>query len=181
RLFLDAVRFVQCPCDYLGDWMVRKMSDKERLEEVVENVVFLRGLTGSLNAELPEDDFWYLYEQAERVQGLEKRIKKELEYVSKYNGKLKKFLQKRKLPPNTLGRHVVEVIMNYVEELEKQNKRYREAIEYIQREIRKAIYTPKKQKWNSDFEREFESGKTRGLIQASDIVKEAIEILEGEK
>lgn len=60
-------------------------------------------------------------------------------------------------------------------------ERYKQTLEYIQKEIHKAIYTPKKQKWNSDFEREFESGKTRGLIQASDIVKEAIEILEGEK
>ena len=60
-------------------------------------------------------------------------------------------------------------------ELKEQNKRYKQALEHIQREIHKAIYTPKKQKWNSDFEREFESGKTRGLIQASDIVKEALE------
>ena len=60
-------------------------------------------------------------------------------------------------------------------------KRYEQVLEYIQREIRKAIYTPKKQKWSSDFEREFERGKTRGLIQFSDIVKEAIEKLESEK
>jgi len=153
-----AVRFAHCLGDYLGDWRVRKVSDKERLEEVVENVVFLRGLTGALNAELPEDDFWYLYEQAERVQELEKEKER---YQS--------------------GRNVAVKTKMKMDELEKQNKRYREAIEYIQREIRKAIYTPKKQKWNSDFEREFESGKTRGLIQASDIVKKAIEILEGEK
>ena len=62
-----------------------------------------------------------------------------------------------------------------------QVKRYKRALEHIQKEIHKAIYTPKKQKWNSDFEREFEKGKTRGLIRASDIVKEAIEVLEGEK
>ena len=62
-----------------------------------------------------------------------------------------------------------------------QAKRYKQALEHIQREIHKAIYAPKKQKWKSDFEREFESGKTRGLIQASDIVKEAIEILDGEE
>ena len=67
-----------------------------------------------------------------------------------------------------------------IEWLIQQNVRYKQALEYIQREIREAIYTPKNNKWNSDFEREFESGKTRGLIQASDIVKEAIEILEGE-
>src|SRR5690606_28656099 len=60
-------------------------------------------------------------------------------------------------------------------------KHYKQALEHIQREIHKAIYTPKKRKWNSDFEREFESGKTRGLIQASDIVKEALEKLEDEE
>lgn len=58
---------------------------------------------------------------------------------------------------------------------EQEIERYREVLEYIQREIRKAIYTPKNNKCNSDFEREFEKGKTRGLIQASDIVKKALE------
>lgn len=67
------------------------------------------------------------------------------------------------------------------QELKEQNKLYKQTLEYIQKEIHKAIYTPKKQKWNSDLEREFEKGKTRGLIQASDIVKEAIEILEAEE
>lgn len=85
---------------------------------------------------------------AEQVQELERK-NKELEYASKYNRELNEFLQKRKLPPNTLGRHVVDVVMDYVEELEKnleygakvavktaeklhyeqqQNKRYREVI-----------------------------------------------------
>ena len=108
--------------------------------------------------DLTEEDIEWLIEQAERVQELE-------EEKERYQS----------------GRNVAVKTKMKMDELEKQNKRYREAIEYIQREIRKAIYTPKKQKWNSDFEREFESGKTRGLIQASDIVKEAIEILEGEK
>ena len=66
-----------------------------------------------------------------------------------------------------------------IEWLFQQNIRYKQALEYIQREIREAIYTPKNNKWNSDFEREFEKGKTRGLIQASDIVKKAIRKLEG--
>ena len=60
------------------------MTDKERLEEVVENVVFLRGLTGTLNAELPEDDFWYLYERAERVQELERKIERYREALEFY-------------------------------------------------------------------------------------------------
>lgn len=68
-----------------------------------------------------------------------------------------------------------------IEWLIQQNVRYKQALEYIQREIRKAIYTPKNNKWNSDFEREFEKGKTIGLIQTSDIVNEAIEALEGER
>ncbi len=79
----------------------------------------------------------------ERVQELENR-NKELEYASKYNGDLNSFLQKRKLPANTLGRHVVNVVMDYVQGLEQkvrvdselfdkqvqQNKRYREALEF---------------------------------------------------
>src|SRR5690606_14612430 len=84
RLLMVTARFDHCLGDYLGDWMVRKVSDKERLEEVVENVVFLRGLTGALNAELPEDDFWYLYEQAEQVQELERKIERFREALEFY-------------------------------------------------------------------------------------------------
>lgn len=56
---------------------------------------------------------------SERVEDTLKR-NKELEHASKYNGELNEFLQKRKLPPNTLGKHVVDVAMDYVEELEKE-------------------------------------------------------------
>ena len=83
----------------------------------------------------------------------------------------------QELESNSYNAHLERLLDKREQEIE----RYREAIEYIQKEIRKAIYTPKKQKWSSDFEREFESGKTRGLIQASDIVKKAIEALEGEE
>ena len=82
----------------------------------------------------------------------------------------------QELESDSYNAHLERLLDRKDQEIE----RYREAIEYIQREIREAIYTPKNNKWNSDFEREFESGKTRGLIRASDIVKEAIEILEGE-
>ena len=105
--------------------------------------------------DLTEEDIEWLIKQAERVQKLEKELDEALDIGLKMEG---------------------DAI-----EWEGKAKRYEQALEYIQREINKAIYTPKKQKWNSDFEREFESGKTRGLIQASDIVKEAIEILEGEE
>lgn len=46
----------------------------------------------------------------------------ELEYASKYNGELNEFLQKRKLPAKSLGSHVVDVVMNHVEELEEAMK-----------------------------------------------------------
>ncbi|CDQ41883.1 hypothetical protein [Virgibacillus salexigens] len=66
-------------------------------------------------------DFKLLIQQAERVKKTVKR-NKELEYASKYNGELNEFLQKRKLPLNTLGRHVVDVVMDYVQELEEESK-----------------------------------------------------------
>ncbi|MCF3942190.1 hypothetical protein [Oceanobacillus alkalisoli] len=72
----------------------------------------------------------------------------ELEYASRYNGELNEFLQKRKLHPRTLGRHVVGVVMDYVEELEEEkyqdprqgmledmhmeNERYKQALENIE-------------------------------------------------
>lgn len=101
-----------------------------------------------------KEDFDWLIQQAERVAvsrkeirtwekaadiwadkntTLEKRAEetakrnKELEYASKYNGELNEFLQKRKLPPNTLGRHVVDVVMERVEELEKDIGNYKKA------------------------------------------------------
>lgn len=99
----------------------------------------------------------------ERVESLENR-NKELEYASKHNGELNEFLQKRKLPPNTLGRHVVDVVMDYVEELEKErierdivrksrsklenqtiqlNRRYRKTIESMKSEINYVLYSHK--------------------------------------
>lgn len=59
---------------------------------------------------------------------------KELDYASQYNGKLNEFLQKRNLPPKLLGRHVVPVVMECVEELEKENKRYKQALEFYANE-----------------------------------------------
>jgi hypothetical protein len=56
-----------------------------------------------------------------------------------------------------------------------ENKRYKQALEYIQR----AIYTQhctKNHKWNT----EFEKGQISGLIQASNIVDKAIRKVEGE-
>ncbi len=102
---------------------------------------------------LSDYDYEWLIKQAERVQKLEKNLDEELDIGLKMEGE--------------------------ANEWEIKAKRYKQALEYIQREIREAIYTPKNNKWNSDFEREFEKGKTRGLIQASDIVKKAIRKLEG--
>ena len=128
------------------------MTDKERLEEIEKNLDPLGyGMGGHLIS--VNDIHWLVKYAKEQAERVQ-----ELESNS-YNAHLERLLDRR----------------------EQQNKRYKQALEHIQREIHKAIYTPKKHKWNSDFEREFERGKTRGLIQASDIVKEALEKLEGEE
>jgi hypothetical protein len=64
---------------------------------------------------------------------------------------------------------------NNMKQLQKQNVRYKQALEYIQR----AIYTQhctKNHKWNT----EFEKGQISGLIQASNIVDKAIRKVEEE-
>lgn len=124
---------------------------KERMEEIRKRTWIHVHIGKDTTAEMPRDDMEYLHSQAKRVQELENR-NKELEYASKYNGELNEFLQKRNLPPNTLGRHVIDVVMDYVQELEhgkehlelikerqedeyrnvyEQNKRYRETLEKI--------------------------------------------------
>jgi hypothetical protein len=62
-----------------------------------------------------------------------------------------------------------------IQKLHRENQRYKQALEYIQR----AIYTQhctKNHKWNT----EFEKGQISGLIQASNIVDKAIRKVEGE-
>lgn len=134
------------------------MTEKELFQEALkwrEHISMLVNYYNDQESFKRLETFDWLIKQAERVQKLEKELDEALNIGLKMEG---------------------EAI-----EWERKAKRYKQALEYIQREIHKAIYTPKKQKWNSDFEREFESGKTRGLIRASDIVKEAIEKLEVEK
>ncbi|WP_079709737.1 hypothetical protein [Paraliobacillus ryukyuensis] len=105
------------------------MTNQERLESIkrIHNddleIAEYAGIT------LTRSHYEWIIQQAEEKQKLERRTK-ELEYASKYNGELNEFLQKRKLSPNTLGRHVVEVVMGYVNDLEKQNKRYEIALEF---------------------------------------------------
>ena len=123
------------------------------------------------------ETFDWLIKQAERVQKLEKELDEALNIGLKMEGEANEWERKAKHYEQALE-HMQREIRKAVYE---QTKRYKQALEYIQREIHKAIYTPKKQEWSSDFEREFERGKTRGLIQALDIVKEVIEKMEGEK
>ncbi|GAB3797283.1 hypothetical protein [Virgibacillus kimchii] len=68
------------------------------------------------------------------IKRLRKRVK-ELEYAAKYNGELNEFLQKRKLPPNTLGRHVVDVVIEFVEELERENRNLIEETGYLEQQV----------------------------------------------
>lgn len=59
----------------------------------------------------------------------------ELEYASRHNGELNEFLQKRNLPSSTLGKHVVKVVMDYVEELEKQVEHHKNLLNKLQDDI----------------------------------------------
>src|SRR5690606_5587789 len=133
------------------------MTDKERLEEIetkYSTLTVSSEKNGTEYTEVDVEDLVFLIQ----------------------NG-FKQAERVQELESNSYNAHLERLLDRKEQEIE----RYREAIEYIQREIREAIYTPKNNKLNSDLEREFEKGKTRGLIQASYIVKDAIEILEGEK
>lgn len=95
----------------------------ERLEDaisVIRNMVKIFHEQQGIGFQLSEHAE-YVIQQAELVEDILKR-NKELEHASKYNGELNEFLQQRNLPPNTLGRHVVDVVIDYVEDLEKSNK-----------------------------------------------------------
>ncbi len=99
-----------------------------RLDEIKWRLGHTLMLTGRQNGKsLFGNDLDWLIQQAERTEDSENR-NKQLEYASMHNGELNEFLQKRKLPPNTLGRHVVDVVMDYVEELEQDLKMANEAI-----------------------------------------------------
>lgn len=87
---------------------------------------WLGDLSKIVSRQKTKEDYEYAKKRTEALGWLIKRVEelenrnKELEYASKYNGELNEFLQKRKLPPSTLGRHVVDVVMEYVEELEEE-------------------------------------------------------------
>src|SRR5690606_7882682 len=138
------------------------MTDKERLEEIKELVKKIESILY---------DKWRQQELTNLIESL---------YYADHINWLINRVEELEQVIGDLDENVAAFETLWLEEKRK-NQLYKQTLEYIQREIRKSIYTPKKQKWNSDFEREFEIGKTRGLIQASDIVKEAIEILESEE
>lgn len=79
------------------------ISDKERLEEIAENTYIHVHLDKETTAELPKHHFEYLYEQTERVTELEEE----------YQGIIDKATSER------------------LDFLERQNKRYREALKEI--------------------------------------------------
>lgn len=108
------------------DWLIQQA---ERVEELKKRCTEIAAESTAQEEKLLKEKQWL----EKRVEELENR-NKELEYASEYNGELNEFLQKRKLPPSTLGRHVVDVVMNYVEDLEKGNERYRRALEEIRNE-----------------------------------------------
>src|SRR5690625_3687832 len=111
----------------------------DKIREIIESKKDDREVAEFAGITLTLTQYDYLIEQAERVEELE---------GSKYRQ---------------------DLIDEHIERLEKQNKRYEQTLEYIQR----AIYTQhctKNHKWNT----EFEKGQISGLIQASNIVAKAI-------
>src|SRR5690606_23926824 len=97
RLFMVAVRLAHCLGDYLGDWMVRKVSDKERLEEIETKYSTLTVSSEKNSTEYTEvnvEDLVFLiqngFKQAERVQELEEGVKEaisDIENISPHEAK----------------------------------------------------------------------------------------------
>ena len=92
-----AVRLAHCLGDYLGDWMVRKVSDKERLEEIETKYSTLTVSSEKNSTEYTEvnvEDLVFLiqngFKQAERVQELEEGVKEaisDIENISPHEAK----------------------------------------------------------------------------------------------
>lgn len=103
---------------------------KERLEVIIQEGL-LESLEQHLNkneaghVRIIEDVAW-LIEQAKRVQELEVYV----EENSKKAAKLNVFLQERDTT-STLGMHVIDAVMKYVQELEESKNRHRESLEVI--------------------------------------------------
>lgn len=76
---------------------------KERLEEIIHKEAYLEG-TNNLVMVINTDDYKWLIKQAERVQELEEELEK--------------------------GETLLEKILPIYKRLKKQNKRYREALEF---------------------------------------------------
>jgi|SRR5690625_540096 len=90
---------------------------KERLAEIIHKEAYLEG-TNNLVMVINTDDYKWLIEQAERVQGLEND-----------NRVLKKV--------NVGSERAKERLRNWIDELEIENERYREAIDKIKGELYK--------------------------------------------
>ncbi|SFL39349.1 hypothetical protein SAMN04487943_101325 [Gracilibacillus orientalis] len=102
------------------------MNDQERLDKIMEEVeINVDGITEEIRSyELTPTQYeWFLVKMGE---------KQELEMLRKHDAKdyaqLHYFLNGR---TNRLGESVVNIIIDLVKELEQQNKRYEEWLEYI--------------------------------------------------
>jgi hypothetical protein len=129
------------------------MTDNERLERIKKLWEWDYPLTETEEGQLGRDVDWLI----NRVEELE------LE-VSDWRAEVQKW-QKFYKESEESHLETKELLYSTISE----NKRYKQALEYIQR----AIYTQhctKNHKWNT----EFEKGQISGLIQASNIVDKAI-------
>ena len=95
-----AARIDHCLGGYLGDWMVRKVSDKERLEEIKNS--FLEGqhiLFGTSWVSMPKESFDWLIKQVEKMEQLQQENEKEQKRLKNqiYKTAEEKFLLEKQL------------------------------------------------------------------------------------
>jgi hypothetical protein len=126
------------------------MKYSERLDEIKNSyLVGVHRLFGTPWVSMPKENFDWLIQQAEKIE--------------LFNAEIETLQAKWE----------AQGLM--IQKLHRENQRYKQALEYIQR----AIYTQhctKNHKWNT----EFEKGQISGLIQASNIVDKAIRKVERE-
>lgn len=96
------------------------------IEQLKKELERPRGAVRPARHTIQVEDGW-IERLIERVQELEGYTERNSEKTIDLN----LFLQERDIP-EYLGLHVIDAVMGYVQELEKQNKRYREAIDKME-------------------------------------------------
>lgn len=111
----------------------------EQLERIKEDLTYLANSQNKI-VTLGISDYEYVIQQAKKVPELEGEIQNLKVYrneSSKFHVDLNEFLQKRykEIPIKKFwGRHVVDVAMDYIQQLEEENQRHKETLEFYANE-----------------------------------------------